>query len=166
MAIDVIGVRYNICVLRGEVLRSVDVSGYKDSPDIDSTPSIVFTTEGGREYTMYHPTDCCEEVYIEDICGDVVDLVGCEILYAQELTSGPGENGVNLRDPLHEEDSSFTWTFYSIRTIKGTVDIRWYGVSNGYYSEAVDFVLSAILPPQKAANIIPKLGRTKREIEI
>ena len=78
---------------------------------------------------MYHSQDCCECVYIEDIVGDLDDLVGTPLLLVEEVSSYEGES---------KSEESETWTYYRFRTIKGSVDIRWYGSSNGYYSESVD----------------------------
>jgi hypothetical protein len=93
---------------------------------------IKFALTNGELYRMYHSQDCCEQVYIEDIVGDLEDLIGSEVLKAEESS-----NSDDPKDP--EYDESHTWTFYSIATIKGYVTIRWYGTSNGYYSESVDF---------------------------
>jgi hypothetical protein len=79
---------------------------------------------------MYHIRDCCESVYIEDIVGDLDDLVGTPLLLVEEVSNYEGER--------KEYSESETWTYYRFRTIKGSVDIRWYGESNGYYSESVD----------------------------
>ena len=77
-----------------------------------------------------HHQDCCESVYIEDICGDLNDLVGAPLVEAEEVS--------NYDDgPLGEYEESYTWTFYRFRTRKGSVTVRWYGSSNGYYSESV-----------------------------
>jgi hypothetical protein len=95
---------------------------------------IVFTCSDGSEYLMYHDQDCCESVDINDIVGDISDLIGSPIVRATEdSNSGDGNDD--------DSDGTFTWTFYNIATAKGHVTIKWYGSSNGYYSESVDFIL-------------------------
>jgi hypothetical protein len=99
---------------------------------------IEFELEDGTTYALYHGQDCCETVVVESITGDLADLVGAPILLAEEATSNEDPPGVK-----HEyQPDSQTWTFYKLRTIKGSVDIRWHGESNGYYSESVDFGLA------------------------
>lgn len=73
-----------------------------------------------------------------DIVGDIEDLIGSPILLAEEIThDNINPNGVDV--PKNQD--SFTWTFYKLSTIKGSVTIRWYGKSNGcYYSEEVKFI--------------------------
>ena len=86
---------------------------------------------------MYHCQDCCESVIIEDIAGDLDDLVGTPLLLVEEVSNyEPQEEPKEEGDGYY--DDSETWTYYRFRTIKGSVDIRWYGTSNGYYSESVD----------------------------
>lgn len=62
-------------------------------------------------------------------------MIGSLILLAEEVTSN--ENPDDYKSEWDQE--SFTWTFYKLSTIKGSVTIRWYGESNGYYWESVDF---------------------------
>lgn len=78
---------------------------------------------------LYHEQDCCESVYIDDVCGDINDLVGERLLVAEEVS-------VEL-PAKHKYDDSYTWTFYRFATNKGDVTVKWYGTSNGYYSESV-----------------------------
>ena len=97
---------------------------------------ITFICNDGEEYQMYHRNDCCESVSIDEVYGDYNDLLNIPILDAREETNGqfhPAGFKVDY------QPDSFLWTFYILRTIKGSVTIRWYGTSNGYYSEGVNF---------------------------
>ena len=80
---------------------------------------------------MYHSQDCCENVDLDDICGNT-DLEGATFYELVEKKSN-----VEM-EAKSEYDDSWTWTFYTIKTSKGYLDLRWYGSSNGYYSEGVD----------------------------
>lgn len=97
---------------------------------------IHFICANGDTYKLFHWGDCCESVCIESVTGDLTDLEGTPMLIAEESTSTELQAG----QPPIGVDDSFTWTFYKFATIKGYVDIRWFGSSNGYYSERVDFI--------------------------
>lgn len=114
----------NFSDLKGKILTRIDVVEYDEK--------IYFTTDQDQNFVMYHRSDCCESVNIEDICGDLNDLLNSPILLAEEVT--------NSDNPKGDYDESFTWTFYKLSTNLGSVTIRWYGSSNGYYSESVDFI--------------------------
>lgn len=102
----------------------------------DDNERLVFTLDTGEQYKLYHYQDCCEDVQIEDIAGDLNDLVGSPILMAEEAIHDR-ENPDGVEIPSYQD--SFTWTFYKLATVKGYVTVRWYGESNGYYSESVDW---------------------------
>jgi hypothetical protein len=90
----------------------------------DEKISMIFSD--GTLAIMHHHQDCCETVDIEDINGDLEDLLNTPLLVAEEREQ---------EDP--DAFDSGTWTFYCLRTVKGSIDIRWYGSSNGFYSEGV-----------------------------
>jgi hypothetical protein len=91
---------------------------------------LIFTSNEGTIFRFYHNQNCCEDVNIEDVCGDLNDLIGSIMIHAEWITN----NNLPERYAL-----SKTWTFYRFLTLKGCVTVRWIGESNGYYSEEVDF---------------------------
>lgn len=112
----------NVNILLSKTLVSVDVDMNEDT--------ITFVTSCGKKFVMFHDQECCEHVYIEDICGDINDLVGEPLVEAEEVSGYIGPDA----------EESYTWTFYKFRTVKGCVTIRWFGKSKGYYSESVNFM--------------------------
>lgn len=90
---------------------------------------MVFENDTER-YVFTHDQDCCESVDINDVVGDLEDLVGEPLLMAEEVSGAI--------EPDVEHSESYTYTFYKFATRRGYVDVRWLGESNGYYSESVD----------------------------
>lgn len=94
---------------------------------------IIFKCSDGTSYKMYHEQNCCEYVRVEDVIGNVEDLIGFPLLMCEDV-SNDNEEPKDI-----DVDDSYTWTWYKFATIKGYVTVRWLGESNGYYSEEVDF---------------------------
>ena len=114
----------NISELLGKTISKIDINDERDR--------IGFTLDTGKKYVMYHSQSCCESVSIEDISGDINDLIGSPLTMAEETSNSEGVSKSEWHD-------SWTWTFYKLATVNGYVTIRWYGQSSGYYSESVDF---------------------------
>ena len=105
----------------GKFITEVEVADRQDE--------VTIRCADGSTFRMFHYWDCTEEVSIEHVTGDWSDLIGHPILVAEERTS----------DVKSDESGIEMWTFYCFRTIKGSVDIRWFGSSNGHYGVEVNF---------------------------
>jgi hypothetical protein len=92
---------------------------------------IAIITARGYVYFLIHEQDCCEHVYIEDVCGELENTTGL-VVRAEE----------NSSDSVFDEDTdmSETWTYYKLDTVNDNVTIRFCGNSNGYYSESVSTI--------------------------
>jgi hypothetical protein len=94
----------------------------------DSVDEIIFKSEEFT-YKMYHHATGGGSVELEDVIGDFEDIIGNPILDAYESTNDTRKPDCNA--------STATWTFYHFATIKGSVCLRWYGGTHGYYAEEV-----------------------------
>lgn len=117
----------NFSVLKGETITAIE----------QTDETVTMTLASGKVARLYHEQDCCECVWLEDVVGDLEDLIGTPLLLAEEVASDRPDD---VEAPEWEPESQ-TWTFYRMTTIKGTVVLRWCGESNGYYSESVSFRL-------------------------
>ena len=122
--------------LLGKTLKAV-TGMTKDSEE------IIFECTDGTRYKMYHEYDCCESVSLEDVIGNVEDLLSSPLTMAEDV-SNENKGPLDLLEGKEKEDAvywhdSYTYTFYKFATIKGYVTLRWLGESNGYYSEEVNF---------------------------
>jgi hypothetical protein len=114
---------------------------------------MLFVTAEGERFLFGHYQDCCESVDINDIVGDLQDLVGEPLLIAEEVKGAT--------EPDEEHYESYTYTFYKFATRKGYVDVRWLGESNGYYSESVDLFVEGVTVAETPQASLGDLLRAK-----
>lgn len=113
--------------LVGKTIQKIEI--------LNHNGTVRITTDDG-EYLMEHDQDCCECVEVQDADSyDFESVCGTPVLLAEETTL----DAIPGRPDKGEVYDSGTWTFYKIETVKGSLNIRWLGESNGYYSERVDF---------------------------
>lgn len=117
--------------LTGKTIDKIEIVG-KDS-QVDY--AILFYTSDNKIYKMFHEQECCEQVLIQDICGNFDDILHKPIIVAEKVTNDNKESG------NFQYRNSITWTFYKLITEDECVTITWKGSSNGFYSEEVDFTV-------------------------
>ena len=100
---------------------------------------MTFVAADGRRFVFWYEHDCCASCNVEDICGDLADLVGSPLVEAEEVSNYAPEKEPWETDKDRWKPESYTWTFYKFATAKGAVTVRWFGESNGYYSESVSY---------------------------
>lgn len=115
----------------GQMMTEVSVNSNNDE--------LKFTSSNGKVCKFLHYQNCCESVGIEDICGDLNDLVGFPLLIAEEVDSLENFNKSRSVPEDSYYNNNGTWTFYKFATNKGSMTVRRLGVSNGYYSESVSY---------------------------
>nr|DAT71100.1 MAG TPA: hypothetical protein [Caudoviricetes sp.] len=95
---------------------------------------VTFYCKDGAVIELWHSQDCCENVYLEgadsyDNNDDIyTDCDWCEV-------------SLVTNNDTNDEYDSITWSFYHFKTNKGMDTVRFFGGSNGWYSETVDFYL-------------------------
>lgn len=116
-----------------ELKRLIGAKIIKINDDIDNVfccPSLlsIKTSKGTLKFSH---NDFMGNVWLEDGLEDLEKMIGETILHAEVI-----EN--YNEDRLDECDESYTWTYYKISTLNHDCTLRFYGTSNGYYSEDVE----------------------------
>lgn len=99
-----------------------------------------------RGFRFYHNQDCCEDVHILAVEGNLADLFDEVLEATQESAENGGGYLATNRWPADWGPKpasvgyleSATRTVLTFRTKHGLVRVIWLGESNGYYSESVD----------------------------
>lgn len=107
-------------------LNGKSLGGFTKIED-NENDALIFCDDTGQMYMMTHTQDCCENVWLDDVCGSWDDIEWEPLVEALETV-----------ETMENASESGTWSFYTFKTFKGSLTLRWCGESNGYYSETVD----------------------------
>ena len=108
--------------LTGKTLVKIETTDYE---------RIIFVDDTDTAYASCHQQDCCESVSVQEVIGNLDDVLNSPILEASETFD------TTEKPPEHPD--SWTRTYQRLRTAKGEVTFHWLGESNGYYSETPYF---------------------------
>ena len=119
----------NIDLLKGLTVKTIDA--------FEGGGDIMITTNCGRQFRFTHFQDCCEHVDIYSIDGDLKRLEGFRLVDVQMETVDEPEGWADSDEAKWAD--SYTFTDVVFKTNAQTICVKWFGESNGYYSEGVDF---------------------------
>jgi hypothetical protein len=142
---NIVGTQKGMALMLGKTFAKV--TGSVDGDE------MLFETATGERFMFAHQQDCCETVRINDIVGDLQDLVGEPLLISEEVKGAT--------EPDEEHYESYTYTFYKFATRRGYVDVRWLGESNGYYSESVELFVEGVTVAETPQTSLGDLLRAK-----
>jgi len=105
----------------GKTIESVSRTGEEFSEEVR------FETQCGRRFVIRHNQDCCEEVRIQSVEGDLQSLVG------KRTNRASSEFDNELPEGIEKGDlESYTRSIFCINDVV----ITFFGFSNGYYDES------------------------------
>ena len=106
-----------------------------------NTGSLKIITDKYK-YHLYHEQDCCENVRLVDVIGDVDNILNEEIIFAEE---DAGANDPDWHTDYDYYNDSHTWTKYVLKTKNNSLEFWFLGESNGYYSEHISIKIEEIV---------------------
>jgi hypothetical protein len=127
-------------ILKDRVIRNISLE--KDSLQIGLQKGQDRYYQVYDNYLFLHKQDCCESVTIHSIEGDLISLLNEKIKdfrFESHKDESPDDFTKKVVKEEEYSSDSFTWTILTFKTETKEVKVRWLGVSNGYYSEDVDF---------------------------
>ena len=90
-------------ILNFSALKGLTLTKIERGTNEDSNESLLFTSDDGRKFMMSYYQDCCAYCYIEEIHGDLDDLIGTPILMAEEVSSSePTDEAIAKRKAEYE----------------------------------------------------------------